>query len=361
MALAEGKSLPSSTTNSGRMSDTALAHREQGTALSRVLGTADVQSMLEETERNVTAIVDISRKKGYVRRYGDNEHEFFGFAAWQLLATVYGLVVVVEWTHKVDNGWEARAVVRDQSGDEVGSAEAMCTRQEGNRRNAPDHTLRAMAQTRANRNALRNSPLGAILNFVGVDFPDPDAPATTDQVAVLHILERELGFDGHAEAEVDSFKDLTREQASELIERWTALRDGSVGGREAGSQAPRHGTPAPSDDVEGTAVSSSLSGDPSDVGASEKARTGEGVTDSGASTLDVEEGGRVEQPSTSGTAAPATPSSTLDDLWKQAVEQGLTATKAKAVAKGLGFNVKSATELDVEQMQRVLKAAGKRR
>ena len=138
-----------------------------------------------------------------------------------------------------------------------------------------DHTLRAMAQTRAMRNALR-SCLGAALVLGGFDFADPEAPATKEQVGLLHQLERELGWSheqGHAEAgEVDSYRDLNREEASLLIERWSALRDGvgEVAPSDRGggvapinrdSVAPSSPAASPTD-VEGTAVSSSLSGGP---------------------------------------------------------------------------------------------------
>jgi hypothetical protein len=205
---------------------TDLARRE-GDALSQIVGTGDTRAALEQLERNVKDIIDVARERGFVRQYGDSPHEFYGMPAWQLLGMTYGLVPFVEWTKPVDNGWEARAVVKTRDGQEVSAAEAMCTRTEGNRRNAPDHTLRAMAQTRAQRNALRGA-LGAALVLAGFDFSDPDAPASRDQVGVLHQLERDLGWDhdnGHEVAGVESYKDLNREDASELIDQWTKLRD----------------------------------------------------------------------------------------------------------------------------------------
>ena len=55
-------------------------------------------------------------------------------------------------------------------------------------------------------------------------------------------LERELGLShdqGHAEAGVKTYKDLTREQASEVIDRWVARRDSTAGEEER----PRAGGP----------------------------------------------------------------------------------------------------------------------
>lgn len=215
------------------MSDSTAIERREGDALSQIVGTGDTRALLEQVESNVRAIIDVARARGFVRRYGDTQQEFYGEPAWALLGMTYGLVPFIEWTRPVDNGWEARAVLRTRDGQDVAAAEAMCTRTEPGRRNAPDHTLRAMAQTRARRNALR-SALGAALVLAGFDFPDPEAPATPAQVGMLHQLERKLGWtreQSHAAAGVSSFKDLSREQAAELIDAWTALRDstGRVG------------------------------------------------------------------------------------------------------------------------------------
>lgn len=216
-----------------------LVRREPTDALSQIMGTGNTKAMLAQVEENVRAVIDVARARGFVRRYNDGGQEFFGEPAWALLSMTYGLVPFVEWTKPVQNGWEARAVVRTRDGDEVGAAEAMCTRNEANRKNANDHTLRAMAQTRARRNAMR-SCLGAALVLSGFDFADPDGPATKAQVGVLHQLERELGWshdEGHARAGIDSFKELTRELAAELIDEWTAERDGRPA--EQGNPNPR--------------------------------------------------------------------------------------------------------------------------
>jgi hypothetical protein len=239
------------------MSEAELARRDPGDALSQIVGTGDTRAMLEQVERNVKDIIDVARARGFVRRYGEGQHEFYGLPAWQLLGMTYGLTPFIEWTRPVDNGWEARAVVRTRDGSEISSAEAMCTRTEPNRRGAPEHTLRAMAQTRAQRNALR-SCLGAALVLAGFDFADPEAPATKEQVGVLHQLERDLGWshdDAHELAGVASYKDLTREQASELIDAWSLLRDDLA--RKAGEPGR---VPTPPGNSSTSAPPSDLSG-----------------------------------------------------------------------------------------------------
>lgn len=237
-----------------------LARRDPD-ALDKIMGTGDTRAMLEQVERNVRDVIEVARDRGFVTRF--NQRDFFGFPAWSLLALTYGLVPFVEWTKPVDGGWEARAVVRTRTGDVVSSAEAMCTRKEQPRRSADDHTLRAMAQTRAMRNALR-SCLGAALVLAGFDFADPEGPATKEQVGLLHQLERELGLDhdqGHLEAGVDSYKDLNREDASTLIDRWTALRDQAQDGSSQASSPDAPASARPDDSGARTAPDTEAPGD----------------------------------------------------------------------------------------------------
>jgi hypothetical protein len=103
----------------------------------------------------------------------------------------------------------------------------LCARSEPGKKFKGDHDLAATAQSRAQRNAIR-SCLGSLLIAAGVDIADPEAPATNPQVGVLHQLERDLGWthdDGHEAAGVASYKDLSREQAAELIDQWQAWKD----------------------------------------------------------------------------------------------------------------------------------------
>lgn len=214
-------------------------------ALARIVGTGDVAATMAHVEMNARRIVDIARERGFVRRFGESQTEFYGFPAWQLLGVAYGLVPFVEWSRPIQGGYEARAVVRTVDEKVVASAEAMATKQEPNHRRSSDHTLRAMAQVRAQRNALRGA-LGWALVLAGFDFADPAAPATTEQVGMLHQLERGLGIDhdeGHRRAGVTSYRDLSREEASDLIEDWTqrgAEETEPVRGRPADTPPPRN-------------------------------------------------------------------------------------------------------------------------
>ena len=316
------------------MSDAPTSIERRDDALSKIVGTGNTRAMLEEVERNVRDVIDIARDRGFVTRF--NNRDFFGFPAWSLLALTYGLVPFVEWTRPIDGGWEARAVVRTRDGDVVSSAEAMCTRQEAPRQRADDHTLRAMAQTRAMRNALR-ACLGAALVMAGFDFADPAAPATNEQVGMLHQLERELGMthaEGHAEANVTTYKELSREDASVIIDRWTAARE-AQGGEPITSTMATQSSPHPdraSGDVPKT-----------DSGREGEARPVEGDTSTEPVTRDTPEAHHLTVEDVPRPVASAV-------AWERATSVGLTATKAKAIAKTLGIEVKSASDLTGEQL-----------
>jgi len=229
--------------------------RAEGDALSTILGTGDTRAALAQVEANVRAIIQVARERGFIthfrqqdRRTGEvRESDFYGLPAWQLLGMTYGVTAIVVSLEPVDGGYKAYAEARTRDGAVVGADFGLCHRKEPGKERKSDHDLAAMASARAKRNALR-SALGAALVLAGFDFPDPDAPATKEQVGLLHQLERELGLtheQGHLEAGVDSYKDLTREQASELIDRWQALLEqrGAVGDSAVSGSAATVATP----------------------------------------------------------------------------------------------------------------------
>ena len=238
---------------------TELARREERRpAIEQVLGTGDIRLMVEQARENVNVAIQIARDRGFVTDYDLKDREgnvvaqraFFHLPTWQLLAQAWGLTAFTEGEpEEIKPGtWRAAAVTQViEDGRVVGRAVAFCSRAEPGKKFKTDHELAATAQSRAMRNAIR-STLGSLLIAAGVDFPDPDAPATKEQVGMLHQLERELGWtheQGHQEAGVSSYKQLTREQASELIDRWQQLRaqQGGVGDMAVSGAAAETGEP----------------------------------------------------------------------------------------------------------------------
>jgi hypothetical protein len=221
--------------------------------LERVLGTGDMAQMIEATKKNVMAAVQFARERQFVSEYPIIQRGrqvgvrlWFHHPTWQLLGQSFGITAYTDGEPKeIKPGtWQAAAVAAlIEDGRIVGRAVGMCSKSEpgksgsrdGKTPPATDHTLSAIAQARAQRNALR-SCLGAVLIAAGFEISDPEGPATKEQVGMLHQLERDLGLtheQGHAEAGVESYKDLSREQASDVIERWETIVKSSEAGDPA--------------------------------------------------------------------------------------------------------------------------------
>jgi len=260
---------------------TAIERRDhRHVAIEAILGTGDIRLMVEAAKANVAVAVEIARDRGFVTDYdvkdkhGEviGQRPFFHLATWQLLAQSWGLTAFTDGDPKeVKPGtWQASAVAQIiEDGRIVGRAVALCARSEPGKKYKGDHDLAATAQSRAQRNAIR-SCLGSLLIAAGVDIADPEAPATNPQVGILHQLERDLGWthdQGHAEAGVESYKELTREQAAELIDTWQAIKDARPESRYLPAPAgasPSGGAPPGerSEDPPGSTDPSADSGDP---------------------------------------------------------------------------------------------------
>ncbi|MDE3096881.1 MAG: hypothetical protein KGK07_12910 [Chloroflexota bacterium] len=87
---------------------------------------------------------------------------------WTTLGSMVGVFPVLIWTRPCPDGWEARVEARTMSGQTVGAAEAMCTREERSWSKRDEFALRSMAQTRATSKALR-MPLGFVMTLAGYD------------------------------------------------------------------------------------------------------------------------------------------------------------------------------------------------
>jgi hypothetical protein len=214
---------------------------------------------------------------------------------WTLLGTMLGVYPVCTWTRRVRNddekliGWEARVEARRSDGLVVGAAEGECLRTETRWEDAADHAIRSMAQTRATSKALR-LPLGFVVSMAGYNatpaeeaevasgdgggggkpaqrIKDPDSPATQKQIGLVSSLAGKLEIgekDRHGEAskvvkrQIHSFKQLTKGEASQIIEAWKAtLEGGEAGGggaTEAGdapsASEPKGALPPPTPTVE---------------------------------------------------------------------------------------------------------------
>jgi hypothetical protein len=91
---------------------------------------------------------------------------------WTLLAQMMGHTVGTERTEPVeageDRGFVAHAIVKDQHGNVVGSADGYCMRSESAWSRRPAYALAAMAQTRATSRALRQR-FGYVIRLAGYE------------------------------------------------------------------------------------------------------------------------------------------------------------------------------------------------
>lgn len=89
---------------------------------------------------------------------------------WCLLGTMLGVFPVPVSSEPLPDGsgWRAVVEARTMSGAVVGSAIAICTRNEANWRGRDEYALCSMAQTRATGKAMR-LPLGFVMTLAGYD------------------------------------------------------------------------------------------------------------------------------------------------------------------------------------------------
>ena len=226
--------------------ETQIVEQPVVEATPALLGSTDPTAAMGRAIEMAELLDRVVRDRGLARTFGESERAFYEWPAWQILATWLQVTAVVVWTRRIDDGWEARAEARRLDGAILGASEAMCSASERGRRHASDHDRRAMAQVRAQRNALR-SAIGFIPALAGLDVSDPDAPATRKQVVALHTLAGELAWDheeSHNRAGVETFRDLTREQAATLLDTWSELVDTETARERADDPADEHAVDA---------------------------------------------------------------------------------------------------------------------
>ena len=128
--------------------------------------TSDPVEVLAAATRTADALADVLKSRNLTTNIQGKQH--VQVEGWQTLGSMLGVTPVCVWTRSLGNGWEARVEARTLDGRIVGSAEAMCTRDEKTWRNRDDYALRSMAQTRATSKALA-SPLRFVVTLAGYE------------------------------------------------------------------------------------------------------------------------------------------------------------------------------------------------
>jgi hypothetical protein len=130
--------------------------------------TEDPVEIIRRASDTADVLAGVLRKQKLITNIQGKEH--VRVEGWTLLGTMLGVFPVCEWTRPLEggSGWEARVVARTLAGQEVGAAEAQCSRSENTWKNRDDYALRSMAQTRATSKALRQ-PLGFVVSLAGFE------------------------------------------------------------------------------------------------------------------------------------------------------------------------------------------------
>ena len=122
--------------------------------------------------------------------------QYLEFGDWQILGRFYGATVGIEWTKGIEKGWEARAIVT-RNGEQLSSAEAMCTRAEKNWKDRDEFMLKSMAQTRASAKALRQA-FGWVAELAGMkSTPAEEMGSSYDQTPVAEDAIPTVSYDDH--------------------------------------------------------------------------------------------------------------------------------------------------------------------
>lgn len=125
--------------------------------------------------------------------------QYLEFGDWQILGRFYGATVGIEWTKGIDKGWEARAIVT-RNGEQLSSAEAMCTRAEKNWKDRDEFMLKSMAQTRASAKALRQA-FGWVAELAGMkSTPAEEMGSSYDQTPVADDAIPTVTYDDHEDS-----------------------------------------------------------------------------------------------------------------------------------------------------------------
>jgi hypothetical protein len=146
-----------------------------GTALT-LFQTSDPKIALARMTELATVLVDVVRDRHLSVRISGREH--LTAEAWTTVGSMVGIVPIVIWTRRLEDGtgWEARVEARTLDGRVVGAAESMCSRSESKWARRDEFAIRSMSQTRAVSRALR-AVIGHVIVLAGY------SPAAAEEIA----------------------------------------------------------------------------------------------------------------------------------------------------------------------------------
>jgi len=188
----------------------AVVVQSQELAPAGLFKTDDPVEVVERATRVADSLKDVISQRGLYTMIQGKPH--VRVEGWQLVGAMLGVTAVCVETVEVEGGWKATVEARTADGRVIGSASALCTKNEkrGPWKSADDYARLSMAQTRATSKALKG-PLGFVISLAGyqttpaeeMTFIEPDAEAPA---------EPKLGIGSALEA-----KRMSAEEAAEIV------------------------------------------------------------------------------------------------------------------------------------------------
>jgi len=241
------------TTTEETMPSTELVVATPSPAIATLFGSESPDEIITKVAETAHALANvIAKQKLSVSISG---RKYVRVEGWTLLGTLCGVFPVLEWTRRLENGWEARVEARTLSGATVGAAEAMCLRSERSWATRDDYALRSMAQTRATSKALRQ-PLGFVVSMAGFDAT-PYEEMPPPEATVVEAAPRQVGpVQAPASAAsgpiaTEKTANYVRALISQLDKAGTIAKDTLLEaiGEEYGTEDPRELTQAQASDL----------------------------------------------------------------------------------------------------------------
>lgn len=123
--------------------------------------------MADQIAQMANVLSDIIEKQTMFQMFG--QKKYVKVDGWCTLGTMLGILPLESEVKEYKNGWYAKVdLVNKNSGITVGSASAICTRDEAGRKDSPEYAIRSMAITRATGKAYRLA-FSWIMNMAGYE------------------------------------------------------------------------------------------------------------------------------------------------------------------------------------------------
>lgn len=136
-------------------------------------------AMVAQISSMANILNDIIEKQKMYQSF--NGKKYVTVDGWCTLGTMLGILPAEREVHEIENGWYAKVdLINKNSGVVVGSASAICTRDEKSWKDRPAYAVRSMAITRSTGKAYRLA-FSFIMNMAGYQSTPAEEMPIEDQ------------------------------------------------------------------------------------------------------------------------------------------------------------------------------------